>query len=147
MPGRANGTVSVHRLLGLVQAGFYSFFHFYSFVPLTWISSFWARSRSGLSLLASPGTSIRPFGVRYSFQGCTVPIARCLPHGEGEPQLFPISCTEWQQWRAQMTLLGSKIEDEGRGKTQPKNITCPSSHQFLSECERIMKKYEMAELK
>lgn len=53
-------------------------------------------------------------GVPASCLGCAAHITWCLPHGEGEPQLFPFSCTAWQQWGAQITLLGSQMEDAGQ---------------------------------
>jgi len=76
-----------------------------------------------------------------------VHITQCLPHGKGEPQPFPFSCTEWQQWGAQITLLGNKSEEEGRGKTQAKKGTSPSAHQFLKWCESTMKTKWTEELK
>lgn len=81
--GRATGTITVHWSLGLGWAGAYSF------LLLTLTSSFCARPRNGLSLSASPGTSVRSFGKHASFLRCTAHITQCLLHREGETQLLP----------------------------------------------------------
>lgn len=80
---------------------------------------------------------------------CLLPTQHC-PHRPMPPplwtQLFPLSCTEWQQWGAQITLLESKIEDEGRSKTG-KN---PIFSQFSQVPVTVWKNYEeeqLAELK